>query len=628
MIRPRSLQQRLSLFMILPVALLLIVMGAVGFFYARNLLLSQWQEAAILKLQRAAHQIDMLLGQIKVRMEGLDSAAESEAPREVFDWTVKRLENVEGVDRVTIAWENGAGDQSTDRETAGMHMRIQAPSGDRMSRMHMRHRNGSGGGMMEGDARLRMMRFERARTREISAPRYDTETEHQIMSVIYDLLDEKGHRLGRMEVAVKFDFLIRNITETGWWQSNKAFLVENDGEILVCTIADDRQRLGETNDPLELRTLDALASRTSGTLMGEGHPPDEVSGFYKLTEAPWAIVMIAPGDQILESIIGFRTVYLIFVTAFIIFIIFLIRFVSGKTVAAIEAVSRAAGRVANGDYDIDLTTRTRDEVGTLIRSFNAMVAQLKERMRLKEDMGLAMEVQQNLLPQQAPEIEGLDVAGRSIYCEETGGDYFDFTPVGHSNGRRIGVAVGDVVGHGISSALLMTSGRALLRTRLSLPGSLAEVVADVNRLLHRDTAESGSFMTLFCGIIDMNARRLTWVRAGHDPAFFFDPANGEVSELEGRGAALGISEDTVFEQNVLENLSAGQILLIGTDGIWETRSEAGEMFGKERVVDFVKRRKRLSAEDLTGALIKELEAFRGSIKQQDDITLIVVKVTV
>jgi sigma-B regulation protein RsbU (phosphoserine phosphatase) len=362
--------------------------------------------------------------------------------------------------------------------------------------------------------------------------------------------------------------------------------------------------------------------------MGEGYPPDEVSGFYKLAEAPWAIVMIAPGDKILGSIIHFRTFYFILVTVFIVFILFLIRFVSGKTVASIKEVSTAAERVANGDYDIGLTAETRDEVGDLIRSFNKMLVQLKERLRLKKDMGLAMEVQQNLLPRHAPEIKGLDVAGRSIYCEETGGDYFDFLPMAGSNGTRLGLAVGDVVGHGVSSALLMTSGRALLRSRLSQPGRLAEVIADINRLLYRDTAEAGSFMTLFCGVIDMNSRRLTWVRAGHDPAFFFDPATGEVSQLEGKGAALGVDRDIHYEENSMGDLSRGQVLLIGTDGIWETRNESGEMFGKERVVDTIKKHGELSAADLAAALIDELTSFRGAGKQEDDVTLIVAKVMV
>ena len=358
----------------------------------------------------------------------------------------------------------------------------------------------------------------------------------------------------------------------------------------------------------------------------KGYPPSEVSGFYKLSEAPWAIVMIAPGKEILTSIIHFRSFYFILVTGFILFILFLIRFVSGKTVASIKAVSHAADRVANGDYNTDLTTKTKDEVGGLIHSFNKMVAQLKERMRLKEAIGLAKEVQQNLLPQSTLKYGGLEIAGRSIYCEETGGDYYDFLPVEESDNKKIGVAVGDVVGHGVSSALLMTTGRALLRCRLSQPGSLAQTVVDINRLLYLDTAEEGSFMTLFCAMLDMKARQLKWVRAGHDPAFFYDATSGNVKELNGKGAALGIVRDIVYEENTLENLTVGQILLIGTDGIWETHNSSQEMFGKKRVKNFLRQHAGESADELVSSLIQELERFRGDLKQEDDITMIVVKI--
>ena len=103
---------------------------------------------------------------------------------------------------------------------------------------------------------------------------------------------------------------------------------------------------------------------------------------------------------------------------------------------------------------------------------------------------------------------GLDIAGRSLYCQETGGDYFDYIPLADpAGGLRLCVAVGDVVGHGISAALLMTTVRALLRGRLDQPGSIAEAVCDVNRLLCQDTAASGSFVTLF--LLEVGLRRRT-----------------------------------------------------------------------------------------------------------------------
>ncbi|RUM88989.1 MAG: hypothetical protein DSZ24_02330, partial [Thermodesulfatator sp.] len=162
----------------------------------------------------------------------------------------------------------------------------------------------------------------------------------------------------------------------------------------------------------------------------------------------WTLIMIAPGKQILASILRFRLYYFITGTAFILMIVLLIRLVMGRTVSSIRALSDTAHKVARGDFVTLATPKTKDEVSELIQSFNTMVLQLKERIRLKEAMGLAMEVQQNLLPQKPLQIENLDIAGKSIYCDETGGDYFDFFQFPALGRGRVGIAVGDVVGPG------------------------------------------------------------------------------------------------------------------------------------------------------------------------------------
>jgi sigma-B regulation protein RsbU (phosphoserine phosphatase) len=266
-------------------------------------------------------------------------------------------------------------------------------------------------------------------------------------------------------------------------------------------------------------------------------------------------------------------------------------------------------------------------VGELTRSFNLMSSQLKERLRLKEAMSLAMEVQQNLLPASPPLVPGLDIAGRSLYCQETGGDYFDYIPIGGQAGTRLCVAVGDVVGHGISAALLMTTVRALLRCRLNQPGSMAEVVGDVNRLLYRDTAASGGFVTLFLLQVDPAAGSFQWVRAGHDPAVLYCAATDQVQNLGGPGMALGVDDRCDYRSGSRTGLSAGDILLIGTDGAWETRNSKSQQFGKTRVSEMLRRHCHRNAEDILQAILTALADFRGEAIQEDDITLLVIKAT-
>jgi sigma-B regulation protein RsbU (phosphoserine phosphatase) len=116
------------------------------------------------------------------------------------------------------------------------------------------------------------------------------------------------------------------------------------------------------------------------------------------------------------------------------------------------------------------------------------------------------------------------------------------------------------------------------------------------------------------------------VRAGHDPAFFYDPASDAIEELKGEGLALGIDANYAFRPNTKTGLSAGQIILIGTDGIWETIDDSGRMFGKTRLADLIREHASYSSERLIQAIMTALKDFRGSAKQEDDITLAVVKI--
>jgi len=172
----------------------------------------------------------------------------------------------------------------------------------------------------------------------------------------------------------------------------------------------------------------------------------------------------------------------------------------------------------------------------------------------------------------------------------------------------------------------MTTVRALLRCRLAQPGPIAEAVCDVNRLLYQDTAPGGSFVTLFLLEVDPVAGHLEWVRAGHDPALLYCASTDDVQDLGGPGMALGVDDATSYLSGDRSGLSAGDVLLISTDGIWETRNANSEKFGKERIGKIIRSHHRQSAEDIMQAVLRALEKFRGEAPQEDDITLLVIKV--
>ena len=288
-----------------------------------------------------------------------------------------------------------------------------------------------------------------------------------------------------------------------------------------------------------------------------------------------------------------------------------------------RAIMAALRDIRQGRLNVSIPVRSTDEVGFTCEAINRMAGGLRERERLRRSLSLAGAVQQSLLPHSPPDIPGFEIAGTSIPCDETGGDYFDYVPLAQSD-PGLGIVVGDVSGHGISSALLMTTVRAMVRTRCALPGSLCQILVDINRQLCRDVGESGNFVTLFFLGIDRRARSITWVRAGQDPALLYTPGMETIHELKEGGPTLGVMAEADFTHGS-NRLVTGQVILIGTDGIWESRSPSGEFFGKARVRGVIRNHAHRKAQDILDALLAELAAFRAHQAVEDDITAVVVK---
>ncbi|MGD2187370.1 MAG: SpoIIE family protein phosphatase, partial [Desulfobacterales bacterium] len=300
--------------------------------------------------------------------------------------------------------------------------------------------------------------------------------------------------------------------------------------------------------------------------------------------------------------------------------------VSGNFTRPVKEIIRVLKRVRDGDFDQRVKVTSNDEIGYTGDVINEMTAGLKERDKMRQSLELAKEVQQNFLPKADPEVAGLDIAGQSIYCERTGGDYYDYLEMSDAHQGKIGIVVGDVSGHGISAALLMASARSSLRQRALISGNIAQIVSDVNRQLTRDVEESGRFMTLFCSEIDTHSQRIRWVRAGHEPAIFYDPAASKFEELRGPGMALGVDESWQYEEKQKRGLTKGQIIVFGTDGIWEAHNAKGEIFGKESLFEIIRQYAEGSAKQIVAAIIDALNRFRHDVIPEDDVTLVVVKV--
>ena len=297
---------------------------------------------------------------------------------------------------------------------------------------------------------------------------------------------------------------------------------------------------------------------------------------------------------------------------------------SRKVTVPIMQLANAANQLSEGNFSARVDIRTKDELENLGNIFNGMGERLKEREQMKQSLALAKEIQQQLLPESTPTCPHFELAAQSLYCDETGGDYFDFIPLKSAGVQQYGLAVGDVSGHGIGSALVMATARGALHSLVDRHQSNLEVLAsELNNQLCRGTANA-DFMTMFYGVLNPEERSLSWISAGQAPIFFYR-ADGLVHELHSSGIPLGIIEDTPYDTASLINFTSGEILLIGTDGIWETSNMEGEMFGAQRVIELLLQQANESADDIARQLITELDRFRGDHSRDDDITLMVVK---
>jgi sigma-B regulation protein RsbU (phosphoserine phosphatase) len=299
---------------------------------------------------------------------------------------------------------------------------------------------------------------------------------------------------------------------------------------------------------------------------------------------------------------------------------------SGTVTRPLEALSQAVQKLGQGVFDARVSIKSKDEFGDMGQVVNRVGPQLEEGYRMRRSLEVAMEVQQNLLPGTPPALPGLDIYGMTLFCDETGGDYFDYLCIDEANKNKLCLVVGDVVGHGIPAALLMATARGFLRLRATMPGTLGDIVTDVNREFVKDAENSTQFMTLFLARIDRDENRLDWVRAGHDPAIVYDPGTDSFSSLDdGKGMALGISKDTVYTASS-GDIKPGQIIFLGTDGIWEARNTVGEVFGKERLQQVIHINSRESARSIVLSVLDAVEDFRGKGAQEDDLTSVIIKI--
>ena len=239
------------------------------------------------------------------------------------------------------------------------------------------------------------------------------------------------------------------------------------------------------------------------------------------------------------------------------------------------------------------------------------------RLEMQEqELQRAREIQQSLLPREIPQIPGFEVAGAWQPASTVSGDYYDVLRLG---GHRLGICIADVVGKGVSAALLMANVQAAVRAFASAAESPAQVCGKVNRLLCENIAR-GKFVTFLYGILDGDAHTFQYCNAGH--LYPILVSNRSEQMLEQGGAVLGVFPEWVYEDSMVE-LRAGDRLLLFTDGITEASDADEREFEEASIAAFAKANCTLGANDLTVKLLAQVTAFCGA-QFRDDATILVI----
>ena len=242
------------------------------------------------------------------------------------------------------------------------------------------------------------------------------------------------------------------------------------------------------------------------------------------------------------------------------------------------------------------------------------------KQKLEHDLEIARRIQQELLPSEAPDVSGFEIAGWNRPADQTGGDCYDFYPLADG---RLAITIADATGHGIGPALVVSECRALLRAFASTIAHPQEIVRRANVLLSEDMTE-GRFVTAFFGLLAPGAHRIVYTSAGHGPLLWWNAADQTATLSDATDLPLGVlpEMDCQFQEG---SFAPGDMLVVLTDGFFEWARPDGELFGMDRVVEHLRAHQTAPPADLITSLHAAVLDFAQGTPQADDLTAIAIR---
>jgi sigma-B regulation protein RsbU (phosphoserine phosphatase) len=268
----------------------------------------------------------------------------------------------------------------------------------------------------------------------------------------------------------------------------------------------------------------------------------------------------------------------------------------------------------------DLKEKNR-QLQTAYDELKAAQAQIIEKERLEKELQVAAEIQLSILPDELPEIRGINFGACMLPARQVGGDFYDVFTITE---KHIGVLIGDVADKGVPSALFMARTHALFMAEADMDLPPNEVMLLVNKHITR-LQKSSQFVTVLYGILDLETNEFTYARAGHEPPLIVH-ADGLVERLpHSSGMAIGLWENITLDQRVIK-LASGDTLLLYTDGMTDCRNPLGESFGLDRIKTLFGSFVKNSGQEICDQLLASLLKYQNGSKQDDDVTLVSIQI--
>ena len=306
--------------------------------------------------------------------------------------------------------------------------------------------------------------------------------------------------------------------------------------------------------------------------------------------------------------------------------------------APLQSLCSAMIQVGRGDLEASFSQdKVGFEINVVGKIFNEMILSLKKQMKIAEneraarqsfetELQIGHEIQLSILPQEMPVFQGLDIGACYLSAKEVGGDFYDlFVRKGSAGDESLVITVADASGKGISACLYSFCLRSMLRSFYLDCKDVGSISERANNLFCRDTGDTGMFVTAFIAAYDPKTRQLDYSCNGHNPAFLFRDS-GEVEKLTTPGIAMGVIEHDQSVKQKTSSLNIGDLVIFYSDGVTEAHDEENQLFGEERLIEFIKEHRLLPPQQIADRLLDELGIYSGKNAQHDDITIVIIRV--